>query len=140
LTRDRRIRRGTVAANPLHIDPDVGIPDLIRRLGDDGKRLVADEIRLAKLETTQNVKAAGHGSVRIALAFGIGVIAMVAFTFLLATLIGRLANGHMWIGAVITGIVELAIAVVLFNRGATALSEPSYTLEQTRQSLTRLKA
>jgi hypothetical protein len=65
---------------------------------------------------------------------------MVAFTFLLATLIGRLANGHMWIGAVITGIVELAIAVVLFNRGATALSEPSYTLEQTRQSLTRLKA
>jgi hypothetical protein len=130
----------TLAANPLHIDPDVGIPDLIRRLSDDGKRLVADEIRLAKIETTENVKAAGQGGVRIALAFGIGVVAMVAFTFLLATLIGRIANGHMWIGAVITGIVELAVAVALIKRGTRALADPSYTLEQTRESLRQLKS
>jgi hypothetical protein len=128
-----------VAANPLHLDPDAGIPDLIRRLPDDGKRLVSDEIRLAKIETKENVKAAGRGGVRIALAFGLGVVAMVAFTVLLATLIGRIVNGHMWVGAIVTGIFELAVAVVLIRRGTSALAEPSYTLEQTREGLAQLK-
>src|SRR3954469_5653072 len=94
-------REEPVAANPLHLDPDAGIPDLVRRLTDDGKRLVADEIRLAKIETKENVKAAGRGGVPIALAFGLGVVGMVGLTVLLATLIGRLANGHMWVGALI---------------------------------------
>jgi hypothetical protein len=128
-----------VAANPLHLDPDAGIPDLIRRLTDDGKRLVADEIRLAKIETTDSVKRAGRGGVRIAVAFGIGVVALVAFTVLLATLIGRIVNGHMWLGALVTGILELILAVVLIKRGARDLAEPSYSLEQTRDSLAQLK-
>ncbi|MEO5567503.1 MAG: phage holin family protein [Gemmatimonadaceae bacterium] len=128
-----------MAANPLHIDPDVGIPDLIRRLSEDGKRLVADEIRLAKIETTENVKTAGRGGVRLGLAFGIGVVAIVAMTLLMITLIGRLANGHMWVGALVTGIVELILAVVMFKRGATALGEPSYTLAETRAALATIK-
>lgn len=128
-----------MAANPLHIDPDVGIPDLIRRLSDDGKRLVSDEIRLAKIETKENVKRAGRGGVRLALAFGVGVVALVAMTLLLATLIGRIANGHMWIGAIVTGIVELVLAAVLIKRGAKALAEPSYTLEETRAALSTIK-
>jgi hypothetical protein len=128
-----------VAANPLHLDPDSGIPDLIRRLTDDGKRLVADEIRLVKIETTENVKRAGRGGVRLALSFGIGVVALVAFTVLLATLIGRLANGHMWIGAIVTGILELVLSMVLIKRGAGALAEPSYSFEQTREGLADLK-
>jgi hypothetical protein len=128
-----------VAANPLHIDPDAGIPDLIRRLSDDGKRLVSDEIRLAKIETKENVKAAGRGGIRLALSFGIGVVAMVALTLLLVTLIGRLANGHMWIGAIVTGILELVVAGVLIKRGAKALAEPSYTLSETRAALSTIK-
>jgi hypothetical protein len=131
-----------VAANPLHLrpDPDAGIPDLIRRLADDGKRLVADEVRLVKIETRESVKAAGRGGVRLALAFGIGVVALVALTVLLATLIGRLANGHMWLGAVVTGLLELAVAAALIKRGIGDLGEPSYSLEQTRESLAELKS
>lgn len=128
-----------MAANPLHIDPDVGIPDLIRRLSDDGKRLVSDEIRLAKIETKENVKAAGRGGVRLALAFGIGVVAMVAMTLLMITLIGRLANGNMWVGALVTGVIEVGLAVVLIKRGVKSLAEPSYTLEETRAALTTIK-
>src|SRR3954463_13076101 len=97
-------------ANPARIDPNVGIPDLVRRLADDGKRLVADEIRLAKVETKDNVKQAGRGGVRLGVAFGIGVVALVAMTLLMATLIGRLVNGHMWVGAIVTGVVELVLA------------------------------
>jgi hypothetical protein len=128
-----------MAANPIHIDPDAGIPDLIRRLSDDGKRLVGDEIRLAKIETKENVKRAGRGGVRLALAFGIGVVALVALTLLLVTLIGRLASGHMWVGAIVTGILELVVAVVLIKKGIKAFGEPSYTLEGTRAGLATIK-
>jgi hypothetical protein len=128
-----------MAANPLHLDPNAGIPDLIRRLADDGKRLVADEIRLAKIETRDNVSRAGRGGVRLAVAFGIGVVTLVALTLLLATLIGRAANGHMWVGALATGIVELIVAALLVKRGVAALGEPSYTLSETRSALSTIR-
>ncbi len=126
-------------ATPAHIDPDAGIPDLVRRLTDDGKRLVSDEIRLAKIETKENVKNAGRGGIRLAVAFGIGVVAMVAVTLLMVTLIGRLANGHMWVGAIVTGIVEVILAGVLIKKGIGALAEPSYTLEDTRAGLSTIR-
>lgn len=123
----------------MHVDPDAGIPDLIRRLSDDGKRLVADEIRLAKIETKENVKRAGRGGIRLALAFGVGVVALVGLTLLLVTLIGRLASGHMWVGAIVTGILELVVGAVLIKKGLGAFAEPSYTLEQTRAGLSAIK-
>ena len=126
-------------ASPAHIDPDAGIPDLVRRLADDGKRLVANEIRLAKIETKENVKNAGRGGVRLAVAFGVGVVALVGLTLLMVTLIGRLANGHMWVGALVTGVVELVVAVVLIKKGIGALAEPSYTLEDTRAGLSTIR-
>lgn len=126
-------------ASPAHIDPDAGIPDLVRRLADDGKRLVANEIRLAKIETKENVKNAGRGGVRLAVAFGIGVVAMVGFTLLMVTLIGRIANGHMWVGALVTGVAELVVAVLLIKKGVGALAEPSYTLEDTRAGLSTIR-
>jgi hypothetical protein len=124
-----------VAIERIPTDPDTGIPDLIRQLGDDSKRLVADEVRLAKLEMKESVQRAGRGAVQLAVAFGIGVVMLVAFTVFLATLIGRIAAGHMWVGAIITGLVELAVAVILLRRGMGVLKEPSYTLEETRAAL-----
>jgi len=129
----------TSVANPAHIDPDIGIPDLIRRLSSDAKRLLTDEIRLAKLETADGIARGGRGAVRLGIAFGVGVVALVALTFFLATMIGRLANGHMWIGALVTGIVELAAAFVFVKRGLRVLAEPSYTMEQTRESIAQLR-
>ena len=124
-----------MAIERLPTDPDAGIPDLIRQLGDDSKRLVADEVRLAKLEMKESVQRAGHGAVRLAVAFGIGIVTLVALTVFVATLIGRLAAGHMWVGAIVTGLVELAVAALLLRKGIGVLREPSYTFEDTRESL-----
>lgn len=124
-----------MAIERLSTEPDPGIPDLIRQLGDDSKRLVADEVRLAKLEIRESVQRAGHGAVRLAVAFGVGIVTLVALTVFLATLIGRLAAGHMWVGAIVTGLVELAIAAVLLRKGLTTLRAPSYSLQDTRESL-----
>ncbi len=122
--------------NRMPIDPDVGVPDLIRRLGDDSKRLVEDEVRLAKLELKASASRAGRGTMWLAIGFGVGVVALVAFTIFLSTLIGRAVNGHMWVGAIVTGIVEIAIAVLLLKRGLALLKEPSYSFVETRRSLT----
>ena len=129
-----------MGAQRMPVDPDAGIPDLIHRLSDDSKRLMSDEVRLAKLELKENLKRGGKGTMLLGIAFGIGVLAMVMMTLFLVTLIGRLAAGHMWVGALTTGVVELAIAGVLVKRGLGAFAEPSYTMEQTRQSISETKS
>ena len=115
-------------------DPDAGIPDLIRNLADDSKRLARDEVRLAKMEMRESLRTGTRGAVWLAVAFGAMVIALVALTFMLSALIGR-ALGNYWAGALVTGAVELVGALVLVKRGLRELQEPSYTFEQSRESL-----
>jgi uncharacterized membrane protein YqjE len=124
-----------VTARPILSDPDTGIPDLIRRLTDDSKRLVTDEVQLARLEARESMHRATRGALWLGLAFGVAVIMLVALTVFVATLIGRLISGHMWVGAIITGLVELAVGAWLLRRGLSTYAEPSYSLEETRSSL-----
>ena len=122
------------------IDPEVGIPDLIRRLTDDSKRLAGDEVRLAKLELGENLRTGARGTLWLALSFGVGVVAMTAATIFVAALIGRLVAGHMWVGALLTGLIELGLALFLIKRGIGDFRKPSYTLAQTRESLKDTRA
>ena len=124
-----------MAVSRFPVDPDAGIPDLIHRLGDDSKRLVTDEVRLARLEITESVHIAGKGAMWLGVAFGAGVVALVAATLLLATLIGRVIAGHMWVGALVTGLIELPLALYVIKRGLASFKEPSYSLEQTRKAV-----
>ena len=117
------------------IDPDAGFPDLFRRLTDDSKRLVSDEVRLAKLEINESVHAGARGALWLALAFGVGVVGMVGLTIFFVAAIGRLAAGHMWVGAVVTGVLELGLAALLVKKGIGAFGKPSYSLAETRESL-----
>jgi hypothetical protein len=120
---DPNTRARTMAVQLMPTDPNLGIPDLISRLKDDSKRLVADEVRLAKLELHESVQQGGTGAMYLAIAFGVAVIAAVMVTLLFVTLVGRAANGHMWIGALLTGIVELVVGVWLMKRGFTVVAE-----------------
>jgi hypothetical protein len=117
------------------IDPDVGIPDLVRRLTDDSKRLATDEFRLAKLEVRESINTGARGTLWLSVAFGVGVVALTALTIGLAALIGRLANGNYWVGALVVGVLELVLAYVLITRGMKQFKKPSYTFEETRESL-----
>jgi uncharacterized membrane protein YqjE len=129
-----------VTARPnVVIDPDTGIPDLIRRLTDDSKRLVTDEVQLAKLEAKDSLHRATRGALWLGLAFGVSIIMLVALTVFIATLIGRIANDHMWIGALVTGVIELGLGFWLLKKGLSTYTKPSYTLEETRSSLADTK-
>ncbi len=124
-----------MTARPIVTDPDVGITDLIRRLTTDSRRLVTDEVQLAKLEAKDSLRRATRGVLWMVLAFGAMVVMLVALTLLLTSLLGRLMNDHMWFGAIVTGVLELGLGAWLLKRGLSAYAEPSYTLEQTRASL-----
>ncbi len=121
-----------MTARSITTDPDTGIPDLVRRLTQDSKRLVGDEVRLAKIEAKDSLHRATRGVLWMALAFGASVVMFVALTIFLATLIGRMANGHMWLGALVTGVVEIGAGAYLVKRGISAMIKPSYTLEESR--------
>jgi hypothetical protein len=123
----------------MHVEQDVGIPDLIRQLGNDSRRLFADEVKLAKLEMHEGVSTGAHAAVWLGLAFGVAIAALVAFTLFLSTLLGSFLSGHMWFGVAVTGVVELIAAGVFIKRGLSNLKEPSYSLEQTRESVAETK-
>ena len=121
--------------NRMPVDPDAGIPDLVRRLSDDSKRLLGDELRLARLELKDNVKRGAKGALLLGIAFGVAAVAAVLLTLFMVTAIGRLAGGHMWIGALVTGVLEVGVGALLIKRGAATLGAPSYSFEQTREAM-----
>ena len=123
-----------MAVRPVvSVDPETGIPDLIRRLTDDSKRLALDEVRLAKLEMGESIRDGAHGALWLGLAFGAGAIALVGLTIGLAALLGRLL-GHYWAGTLIVAVVELIAAFVLVRTGLRRLAAPSYTFEASREA------
>ena len=117
------------------VDPDTGIPDLIRRLADDSRRLASDEVRLAKLELHDSVHMGVGGFVRLAVAAAFAIVAAVALTVLLVAALSALLGGNYWAGALIGGAIEVAVGAFMLRRGVTVVKSPSYTLHESRESL-----
>jgi hypothetical protein len=113
--------------------PETTIPDLVRQLGGDSKQLITDEVRLAKLEMHEAAHEAGAAAMLIAVAFGAGVAAAVAVTLFITTLIGHVVSGHMWLGALVAGVLDVGAGAVLVTRGLAALREPSRALDEFRE-------
>ena len=124
-----------MAASPVMTVSDPGIPDLVRRLSDDSKRLVTDEVTLAKIEAKESLSRATRGVLWLTLAFLVSIVMLVSLTLFLSTLIGRAVNGHMWVGALVTGVLEIALGAYLIKRAIKVITEPSYTLEASRNAL-----
>jgi hypothetical protein len=127
-------------AQRVTIDPDKGLNDLVRQLGDDSKRLLGDEVRLAKLEAADSLQQAGNGGMWLGVAFGIAVVMLVAFTLFFASLFGRIANGHYWVGAMLTAALEIAAGLWLVQRGTRAFKRTPYSLPETRAGLKVLRS
>lgn len=126
-------------AQRVLIDPEKGLNDLVRQLAEDSKRLLGDEVRLAKLETAESLHRGGRGALWLGLAFGVLVVTLVAFTLAFATLFGRIANGHYWVGAMLTAALEIAAGLWLVERGMSAFKRAPYSLPETRSALKVLR-
>ena len=122
---------------PLDFDP--GFAPLIKQLTDDSKKLIGDEVRLAKLETIESVHRAGRGALWMGAALGALIVALVGMTLLLATAIGRLVNGNYWVGALVTAVVELVVGYVLLTKGIKQYKSAPYSLPETRVGIKLIK-
>jgi uncharacterized membrane protein YqjE len=116
------------------MDPEATIGDLVGRLGDDGKRLLKGEVRLAKLERGEGIHEAGRGLLWMGVAFGFSVVALSGLTIGATVVLGRLFDA-LWLGALATAVVELAIGGWLLLSGLKTIRAPAYTLPQARQEL-----
>ncbi|MBC7788757.1 MAG: phage holin family protein [Anaerolineae bacterium] len=128
-----------VTERRVEIDPDATIGGLVRQLKEDSTRLLRNEFKLAKVEIGENIKAGAWGVLWLALAFGVGVIALVAVTIALASGIGKLANGNMWVGAIAAGVLEIGLGGWLVYLGMQTFGKPSYTLGESREELVSTK-
>jgi uncharacterized membrane protein YqjE len=118
----------------MPIDPDAGIPDLVRRLTDDSKRLAQDEVRLARLELRESLRDVTKGAVWLGVAFGAAVVALTAFTVFLSAGLGRLL-GNYWAGTLVTAVLLLGGAAFAIKKGFGTIAEQELTLPETRESI-----
>lgn len=123
---------------PLDFDP--GLAPLVKQLTDDSKKLLGDEVRLAKLETIESIHKAGIGALWLGAALGAAIVALVGATLLLATMIGRLVEGHYWVGAMVTAVVELVAGYWLLTRGIKTYKQAPYSLPETREGIKLIRS
>jgi uncharacterized membrane protein YqjE len=124
-----------VATHSVRIEPEPTIGDLVNRLTDDSKRLVTNEVRLARLEMGESMQAAVQGGVRLALGFGVAILTLVALSVLLTALIGDLLLGATWAGALITGALEVIVGALLLWGGSRTMKRADFTLGESRAEL-----
>jgi uncharacterized membrane protein YqjE len=125
-----------VAHRDIHIEPNTTVGDLVSRLGDDGKRLIKDEIQLAKLEVIESVHTAGRGMMWLGVAMALSFVALTALTVGLSAVLGRILTDALWLGTLLTAVLWLAIGGLLVMSGIKSVSSASYSLPQTRRELT----
>lgn len=124
-----------MATQGIRIEPEPTIGDLIGRLTDDSKRLANNEVRLARLEMGESIHQAVQGGIRLALAFGIAILALVALSVLLTSVIGSVLIGKAWAGALITGALEIIVAAFLLWGGIKVMKNADFTLGESRAEL-----
>jgi uncharacterized membrane protein YqjE len=125
-----------VAHRDIHIEPNTTVGDLVSRLGDDGKRLIKDEIQLAKLEVNESVHTAGRGMMWLGVAMALSFVALTALTVGLSAVLGRILTDALWLGTLLTAVLWLGIGGLLVMSGIKSVSSASYSLPQTRRELT----
>lgn len=113
-------------------EPALG--DLFRQLAQDSATLVRQEVALAKAELRENVKSVARDTAKIAVGAvlaAVGALVMVAF---LVLLLGDVV-GEYWAGALIVGVLFVAIGAILAMGAMKRLKKDTLAPGQTIQTL-----
>jgi len=122
--------------------PDTGgrspgsLSELVRQLGDDGTRLLRQEVTLAKLELRQMVAGLLKDLVGLAVAGALAVLGGLALTAGLILVLGRFVfGGDYWLGALVVGGVFLIVGGIWALAAARGIGQnlkPGATLTSVR--------
>jgi uncharacterized membrane protein YqjE len=121
---------------------DEPIADLVKNVSEEAKTLVSQEIRLAKAEMTEKVKAIGVGAGMFG---GAGYILHLAALGLMLTIIFALSTAvAAWLAALIVTVVFVAVAGVLALTAKKRIQEagppvPEETMQSVKQTIETVK-
>lgn len=118
---------------PLHYKPDESIGELIGDLTDETKRLVRQEIELAKLEFKQTARNMGKGAGMVGAGAVFGHAALLSFGAMLIALLATFME--VWLSALIVTVLFGAIAMILAKKGQNTLKQESVTPKETIQTV-----
>ncbi|HEX8904395.1 MAG TPA: phage holin family protein [Longimicrobiaceae bacterium] len=117
---------------PSAAEPQLG--DLFRQLAQDSATLVRQEMALAKAELRENVKSVARDTAKIAVGAVLAVVGALVLVLFLVLLLGD-ALGKYWLGALIVGVLLLAIGGFLAMGAMKRLKKDTITPDQTLQTL-----
>jgi membrane protein len=117
------------------------LADLVQGLSEDTRRLVRDELALAKLELQEKGRSAGKGAGMLAAA---GVVALYATAALVTGAVLGVATALGWVAGAVTGVVLLAVTAALGLVGRKHISQvgnpaPQLALDEFKADLAVVK-
>ena len=121
--------RGAAAGGP---EPSLG--ELLARLTTDTGDLVRQEVALARAEMRQVGSTLARDGARIGIALGLALAGALAVTAFLVIALGDLLNNY-WLGALIVGVVLLAVGGFLARGAINDVKRRGVTPEQTLSTL-----
>jgi len=124
---------------PEREGPEPPLSDLVRRLGDDGARLVRQEISLAKLELQAKMARFTRDLIGLSIAGALAGLGALALTATLILVLGRYVfGGEYWVGALIVGGMFLIVGgiwALAAARGMGKNVQPEATVESVRENV-----
>jgi len=117
---------------PLGDEPSLG--DLVKQLAQDSATLVRQEMALAKAEMRENLRSYTKDVAMIVVG---GVLALIGVLVLIAFLVVALGDAldNYWLGALIVGVLFMAVGAFLAKKNMNNLKHDSLAPEQTIQTL-----
>ena len=115
------------------------LSELVRQLGDDGTRLLRQEVALAKLELREMVAGLLKDLIGLAVAGTLAVLGGLALTACLILVLGRFVfGGEYWLGALVVGGVFLVVGGIWALAAARGIGQnlkPDATLSSVREDV-----
>jgi hypothetical protein len=114
-------------------EPSIG--DLFKQLSTDTGELVRQEVALAKAEMRQAGATLARDGAKVGIALGLALAGFLSVTAFLVAGLGRLLGGHIWLSALIVGVVFLAVGAVLAKNALADIKRRGLVPAQTAASL-----
>lgn len=114
-------------------DPSLG--QLVRKLADDGRALIHQEITLVKTEVRDNVRTIAKDAAMLVVGgavLAVGLLVLLAFAVIG---LGVLLGDNYWLSTLIIGAAFCAVGAILLLSGGKGLKEDDLTPRQTAASL-----
>ena len=115
------------------------LSELVRQLGDDGTRLLRQEVNLAKLELREMVAGLVKDLIGLVVAGTLAALGGLALTACLIMVLGRFVfGGDYWLGALVVGGVFLIVGGIWALAAARGMGQnlkPDATLASVRQDV-----